>query len=130
MAAAISEDHLKALQNLWDVASEALESPDADFSDVRASLADAIERCQSARSQDPFLDLSGGLGEAARSDVIDHARETAGDDGLEFDPDASLSVADDGIWVQGWVWFPDHALPASIGFDRGESFDSELADPA
>lgn len=32
------------------------------------------------------------------------ARELYGDEDLDIDTDAKVSVGDDGVWVAAWVW--------------------------
>lgn len=50
------------------------------------------------------------LSEQDRAEIIAHARETMGDDELEFDPDARVNFSpeedggDNGAFVQAWVW--------------------------
>jgi hypothetical protein len=36
--------------------------------------------------------------------IVEKARETHCDDNLEIDEGAAISHADDGAWVQAWVW--------------------------
>lgn len=47
------------------------------------------------------------LVEFATEEELDAAIEIHGDDGnVEIDGDAAVSRADDGFWVQAWVWVP------------------------
>lgn len=42
--------------------------------------------------------------EAYRQAMIARAREEYANDDVEIDDDARLSEADEGCWVQAWVW--------------------------
>lgn len=39
--------------------------------------------------------------------LIERAKEMYEDDDIAIDTDARISVTDDGVWVQAWVWVPD-----------------------
>lgn len=42
--------------------------------------------------------------EDRRKGAIQAARDIYQNDDLEIDDDARLSVADNGVWVQAWIW--------------------------
>lgn len=46
------------------------------------------------------------LGAHATIEQIEAARDEYGSDDIEIDDDAGTSSADDGTWVQAWVWLP------------------------
>lgn len=37
-------------------------------------------------------------------DAVEVARDIYGSDDIEIDDDATISAADDGVWVAGWLW--------------------------
>lgn len=41
-----------------------------------------------------------------QAELVRRARELYMGENIEIDPDAQLSEADDGTWVQAWVWVP------------------------
>lgn len=41
---------------------------------------------------------------ATETAAITRAKEQWASDDINIDPDAKVSVADDGAWVQAWVW--------------------------
>lgn len=47
--------------------------------------------------------------ESTDNEWINAAREQYANDDIEIDSNATFSVADDGVWVQAWVW---------VGFDN------------
>jgi hypothetical protein len=50
----------------------------------------------------------------ADDEEIDRAREEyaqGSDDDIEIDDGAASSVADDGVWVQAWVWLANEETP-------------------
>lgn len=72
-------------------------------------------------SNDPSVQLEQVLADpAARAtdDEINEARELYGTDDCEIDDGALKSVADEGLWVQAWVWL---ARPADDGDDDGDA---------
>lgn len=44
---------------------------------------------------------------------IERVRELYGNTEVEFDADAQCSIADNGVWVQGWAWLHKEDLPTS-----------------
>lgn len=43
----------------------------------------------------------------ATPEQIDRARKLHCSDDINVDDDAVVSVADEGVWVQAWVWVPN-----------------------
>lgn len=41
-----------------------------------------------------------------QAELVRRARELYASESIEIDADAQLSEADDGTWVQAWVWVP------------------------
>lgn len=48
--------------------------------------------------------------ETQRVLAVRRAREQYGTDDVEIDQGAPLSIADNGVWVQAWVWVPNEEL--------------------
>lgn len=87
--------------------------------DLRAEVEDVSKRCgwagNGARQRAdkvlanaaPFLIEPTAEQEAYRAEMICAARQEyaqGSDNDIEVDDDAQLSQADDGTWVQAWVW--------------------------
>ena len=53
-----------------------------------------------------LIDELGGKRPPATAMHIARARTLYGTDDIEMDDNATLSVADDGVWVSAWVWLP------------------------
>lgn len=43
----------------------------------------------------------------AKPQNIERARELYGDDDVQIDDNATEAWAEDGVWVQAWVWLSD-----------------------
>ncbi len=71
-------------------------------------LLDTMESPRSQKATDAWLKLRDAIkamkDAAADPSEIENARSTYGSDEIEIDDDALCSRADDGIWVQAWVW--------------------------
>jgi len=63
--------------------------------------------------------------EQARCDAIDQARSEYGSDEIQIDDDADTSRADDGTWVQGWLWIAD---PETEGDEDDDDDDGHIED--
>lgn len=53
----------------------------------------------------------------SREQLLEAARAEyclGSDDNIEIDPDAKLSVGEDGIWVQAWVFMRNEELPDGV----------------
>ncbi len=49
-------------------------------------------------------------GKAFRAKAIEAARQRYASDDINIDDDANLSLGDDGVWVQAWVFVPAQDL--------------------
>lgn len=80
-------------RNDLEKVAAALQSAHAFFGGAdTAQIEEAIEILAKVRTFD------------ASEALIEQARDEHGTDDLEIDDDASTSPAEDGTWVQAWVW--------------------------
>lgn len=69
---------------------------DADFANLRAAVT-GYEHLSNLLNQ-------AGIFTPATEEQIAAARDEYGSDDIQIDSDAQISEADDGYWVQAWVW--------------------------
>jgi len=75
-----------------------------DDSKARESLSRALNGvAQAERERDSYRD------------AIAEARECYADDDCEIDDEPVVSIGDDGVWVNAWVWVP---RPSEPEFDQ------------
>jgi hypothetical protein len=99
----ISKAQFDAFSQLWDAASEVVESGEPND----PALVQAITSCQAASAPDRAFDPADGLSDDDRQDAIARGREMWADDELRVDDDAMVAVADDAVWVESWVRVPN-----------------------
>lgn len=67
---------------------------------------DALPESVQSKLTDHFAGSRANLDDIARAKAIEHY----GSDDIEFSAHAPVSHADNGVWVQAWVWVSDSEL--------------------
>ena len=84
--------------------------PDPEMAGVKAALETASDATAGlAAVRTAVLEEEAELARDDRDSLLEAARRLycqSSDNDVEVDDDARLSVADNGTWVQGWLWVP------------------------
>lgn len=57
----------------------------------------------------------------ASDEEVQEACDLYGSDEIEIDPEALISVAEDGLWVQAWVWLDRPSIEDGPIHDKDET---------